>query len=215
MPSTDVLIAFTVAAFLLSIAPGPSNLYVMARSIAQGKKGGIVAAMGLAVGSLVHVVAAVLGLSAIFKHSPTLYMVVKLVGAAYLLYLGVSYWRNKSSGKNGEVQKIKEKSLFSVFRQSIIVEVTNPKTAIFFIALLPQFVVPESGSVSQQLFILGIIVTLSALPCDILVAISSSKVSNWLNKYEQAQQIQDRVSGSILFSMGTYIVADEVSSFSD
>lgn len=90
---------------------------------------------------------------------------------------------------------------------------TNPKTALFFIAFLPQFVVPESGPVSQQLLILGTIVTISALPCDILVAVSSSKVSNWLIKNERAQQIQERISGSILFSMGAYIASDEIGSF--
>ena len=210
MPSTEVLIAFTAAALLMNISPGPSNLYVMARAIAQGTKGGVVAAMGLAAGSLVHVAATALGLSAIFANSPTLYLIIKLMGAAYLMYLGITYWKTKGSGGNEKVKRPKKKSLFSVFQQSVIVEVTNPKTALFFIALLPQFVVPESGPVSQQLLILGIIVTISALPCDILVAVSSSKISNWLLKHERAQQIQDRISGSILFAMGAYIVSDEV-----
>jgi threonine/homoserine/homoserine lactone efflux protein len=100
MPSTEVLIAFTAAALLMNISPGPSNLYVMARAIAQGTQGGIVAAIGLAVGSLVHVVATALGLSAIFAHSPTLYTIVKLTGAAYLVYLGITYWKSKGSGGN-------------------------------------------------------------------------------------------------------------------
>lgn len=96
-----------------------------------------------------------------------------------------------------------------VFKESVIVEVTNPKTALFFIALLPQFVTPESGSIAMQLLALGIIVTISALPCDILVAVSSSKVANWLVKNERAQEIQEKVSGSILFGMGAYIAFDE------
>ena len=105
--------------------------------------------------------------------------------------------------------KTRQKPLFTVFRESIIVEVTNPKTALFFIALLPQFVVPESGPVSQQLLVFGLIVMISALPCDVLVAISSSKASDWLIKHKRAQQVQERVSGSILLGMGAYIVADE------
>lgn len=215
MPSSEVLIAFTAAALLMNISPGPSNLYVMARAIAQGTKGGIVAAMGLAVGSMVHVIATVLGLSAIFSHSPTLYTIIKLAGAAYLVYLGISYWKSKASAGSKKVNQLEEKPLLSVFQQSIIVEVTNPKTALFFIALLPQFVVPDSGPVALQLLILGIIVTISALPCDVLVAVSSSKVSNWIVKHERAQQVQDRISGSILFAMGAYIVADEVSDFTN
>jgi threonine/homoserine/homoserine lactone efflux protein len=103
-----------------------------------------------------------------------------------------------------------EKPLLSVFYQSIVVEVTNPKTALFFIALLPQFVMINSGPVSQQLLILGAIVTISALPCDILVAMSSRNISKWIVKHKRAEQIQNRISGSILGSMGTYIVADEV-----
>lgn len=212
MPSIEVLIAFTAAAFVLNLSPGPSNLYVMARAIAQGTKGGIVAALGLAVGGLVHVAATVFGLSAIFEHSPTLYSVIKFAGAAYLIYLGISYWRSKSSSSG--ISRTKEKPLFSVFKESILIEVTNPKTALFFLALLPQFVVPESGPVPQQLLILGLIVIISALPCDMLVAISSSKVATWLVKHERAQQIQERVSGSILFGMGAYIAADEVHALS-
>ena len=215
MPSTEILIAFTAAALLMNISPGPSNLYVVARAIAQGTKGGVVAAMGLAVGSMVHVIATALGLSVIFSQSPALYTVVKLAGAAYLIYLGISYWKSKTVGTDKVVKQVKTKPLSSVFRESIIVEVTNPKTALFFIALLPQFVVPESGSVSLQLLVLGVIVTISALPCDVLVAISSRKASNWLLKNERAQKIQERISGSILLGMGAFIVADEVNGFND
>ena len=213
MPSTEVLIAFTAAAIILNISPGPSSLYVVSRAIAQGAKGGIVAAMGLAVGSVVHVVATVVGISAVFSHSPTLYTAVKLAGAAYLIYLGISYWKSKPLAGRKNVTQARKKPLFTIFRESIIVEVTNPKTALFFIALLPQFVVPESGPISQQLLIFGLIVTISALPCDVIVAISFSKASQWLIKNKRAQQIQEQLSGSILLAMGTFIVADEVVDF--
>ena len=215
MPSIEVLIAFTAAALILNLSPGPSNMYVIARAIAQGTQGGIVAAIGLGVGSMVHVIATVVGISAIFNHSPTLYTGVKIVGAFYLLYLGIGYWKTKVSTGMEKVKQPKKKSLSSIFRESIIVEVTNPKTALFFIALLPQFVVPESGPISQQLLIFGLIVTISALPCDMLVAVSFSKASDWLIKNKRAQQIQERISGSILIGMGAYIVADEVSNYGD
>lgn len=224
MPSIEILLAFTLTSILMSLSPGPSNLYVMARSIAQGVQGGLVAAAGLGVGSLIHVAAAVLGLSVLFSHSPTLYMIVKLSGALYLIYLGVNYWRahscssSGSEGKSDEalpVKKTKSMPLKKVFIQSIIVEVTNPKTALFFIALLPQFVVPESGPIALQLFVLGMIAALTALPCDILVAVSSSKVASWLLKHKNAQVIQDKVSGSILFGMGSFIAVGEVAGFED
>ena len=219
MPSIEILLAFTLTSLLMSLSPGPSNLYVMARSIAQGVQGGLVAAAGLGVGSLIHVAAAVLGLSVLFSHSPTLYMMVKLIGALYLIYLGVNYWRAHSgSGSDDEalpVKKTKSMPLKKVFIQSIIVEVTNPKTALFFIALLPQFVVPESGPIALQLFVLGMIAALTALPCDILVAVSSSKVASWLLKHKNAQVIQDKVSGSILLGMGSFIAVGEVAGFED
>ena len=167
------------------------------------------AVLGFA-GSLLHVVAAVLGLSVVFSHSPLLYTLIKLAGAVYLVYLGISYWRSVASSAHGTQKPASTRSLSAVFRESVIVEVTNPKTALFFIAFLPQFVVPESGPVAQQLLILGIIVTLSGVPCDLLVAVSASKASAWLVSHKRAQQIQQRISGSILFGMGCYIIADEV-----
>ncbi len=115
MPSIEVLLGFTAAALVMNISPGPSNLYVMARAIAQGTQGGIVAAIGLAVGSLVHVIATALGLSALFAHSPTLYMVIKLSGAAYLIYLGITYWRSKGSDDRAKAAQPVQKPLSAVF----------------------------------------------------------------------------------------------------
>ncbi|MEM7292301.1 MAG: LysE family translocator [Pseudomonadota bacterium] len=210
MPSLEILLAFTAAALLMNISPGPSNFYVMARAIAQGSYAGIVASLGLAVGTIVHVAATVLGLSALFEHSPLLYTAVKLAGALYLIYLGLSYWRSKESTASGTIKPTDQKPLKAVFYESVVVEVTNPKTALFFLALLPQFVVPEAGPVSYQLLVLGLIVTASALPCDILVAVSSSKLAGWLAANKKAQLIQERVSGSILIGMGGYILTNEI-----
>lgn len=210
MPSIDVLIAFTLASLLLNISPGPSNLYVMARSIALGTRGGVVASAGLATGSLLHVLAAVFGLSAVFNHSPLLYTLIKLAGAMYLVYLGISYWKSGALDTDAARSATKPRSLLSVFRESVIVEVTNPKTALFFIAFLPQFVVPEAAPVAQQLLILGIIVTLSGLPCDLLIAFSSSKVCDWLIREQRRQRLLQRVAGSILVVLGCYLVAEEV-----
>jgi threonine/homoserine/homoserine lactone efflux protein len=210
MPSIETLVAFTAAALILNLSPGPSNLYIMARSIGQGAQAGLVASLGLAVGSMLHVIASVLGLSALFKHSPTAYLVVKLAGAMYLIYLGIKYFCENDSSDIDENKNVRAKPLTSVFYESIVVEVTNPKTALFFLALLPQFVDPGAGSVSLQLFVLGAIVTISALPCDLLVATSANKMSRWISESKRAQRVQKRVSGAILFGMGAYIAADEI-----
>jgi len=179
MPSLETLITFTIICVLLGLSPGPSNLYVIARSVAQGLQAGMVAAFGLATGGLVHVLAAVLGLSVLFTTMPVLYTGVKLVGAAYLIWLGISSWR-KHDAVNPAGTRSGLKSLGRIYRESIIVEITNPKTALFFIALLPQFVDPALGPVSWQLLVLGVVITLTAIPCDLLVALFSSKAARWL-----------------------------------
>lgn len=210
MPSIEILITFSLAALLMNLSPGPSNLYVMARSIAQGVKGGMVAALGLATGSLIHVAASVAGLSVVFQYSPTLFLLVKLIGAGYLIYLGINYWRSASAqGVQPATSKSAAKPLLKIFRESVLVEVTNPKTALFFLALLPQFVDPTAGPVAPQFLLLGLIVTLSALPCDFLVAISSHKISSWLFRKPHLQVWQDKLSGSILLGMGSFIVLNE------
>lgn len=208
MPSVETLTAFTLAAVLMNLSPGPSNLYVMARTISGGVSGGFAAVAGLAVGSLVHVVATVLGLSALFEYSPLAYEIVKICGALYLIYLGLRYFFKQ----NSELQtnaKLPTQSLNQTFRESVLVEVTNPKTALFFLALLPQFVLPEAGPAAPQLLILGLIVTASAIPCDLFVVFFASRATNWIQSNPKAQKIQDRVSGSILTGLGLYVLASE------
>lgn len=208
MPATDTLITFTIICILLGLSPGPSNLYVMARSVAQGMQAGMVAAFGLATGGLVHVMAAVLGLSVLFTTVPVLYTVVKLIGAAYLIWLGISSWRKHDPVNPGSTRS-SHKPLGRIFRESIIVEITNPKTALFFIALLPQFVDPAVGPVSFQLLVLGLVITLTAIPCDLLVALLSSHAARWLARHASAQLWQERLSGSILIGLGSYIAFEE------
>ncbi len=208
MPPIEVLLAFTAAAILMNLSPGPSNFYVMARSIAQGVEGGAVAAIGLASGVLLHVLAAVLGLSAVFAHSPMLYSLVKLVGAVYLIYLGIGYWCAPAVIA-GVAPPASGKPLWRIFRESVLVEVTNPKTALFFIALLPQFVVADAGPVATQLLVLGLIVALSALPCDLLVAFGASRLSRWLARHAGAQRWQSRLCGTMLIAIGGWILAEE------
>jgi threonine/homoserine/homoserine lactone efflux protein len=209
MPSIETLLTFTLAAVILNLTPGPSNLYIMSRSIGQGVKGGIVAAFGLACGLMVHVIASALGLAAIFKYSPMAYITIKIFGALYLIYLGINYWNNKDKKQNANIAS-KAKSNMRIFKESVLVEVTNPKTALFFLAFLPHFVSPASGPIAIQLLVLGTIVTLSAIPCDIMVAISCDKMASWLTKNKKTLRLQNRVSGSILVGMGSYLIADEL-----
>ena len=208
MPSIEILIAFTAAAFIMNLSPGPSNLYVMARSISQGVNGGLAAVAGLVVGNLIHVMAAVLGLSALLTYSPVAYTLLKLSGAAYLVYLGINYLLADTGPLKAQSITIRQ-SYWKIFRQSVIVEVSNPKTVMFYLALLPQFVSPEAGPTAPQFLLLGLIVTISAIPCDLFVTFFASRAANWLQSYDHAQLVQNKVAGTILTGLGAYILLSE------
>lgn len=213
MPSIETLIAFTLAAIVMNLSPGPSNLYVMARTLEQGVRGGLAAVAGLAAGSLLHVLAAVLGLSAIFTYSPAAYTALKVVGALYLIYLGISaLTRKQSAGPVIENAGLDQgKSTGKIFKESVFVELSNPKTALFFIALLPQFVDPDAGAAAPQFLLLGLIVTLSAIPCDLFVTLFTNKASSLIKENPSLQIWQDRVSGSILTGLGAYVLLSDFS----
>jgi threonine/homoserine/homoserine lactone efflux protein len=176
MPSLETLLLFTAAALVLNISPGPSNFYVMARSLGQGMRAGLLAACGLALGSLVHVAAAALGLSALFVYSPTAFTLLKLAGAAYLVWLGIRHLR-RASGAPTALAAAARKSSRRILGESFAVEALNPKTALFFLAFLPQFVDPAAAPVAPQILLLGAIVTVSAMPCDALVAAGAGSLA--------------------------------------
>lgn len=211
MPTIETLLTFSLAALLLSLSPGPSNLYIMARSIGQGHQSGVAAASGMALGSFIYVFATALGIAAIFKYSPTAYLLVKLAGAAYLIYLGAHYIRH-AFGSAENKPSLKKLSASLIFKQSIIVELTNPKTALFFLAFLPQFVNPEQGNVAMQLVVLGTVYALIAFCSDLFVVFMSTQLGKWLSHHPIFVQWQDRVSGGILIGLGSYIVFEELKS---
>jgi threonine/homoserine/homoserine lactone efflux protein len=208
MPSIHSLLVFTLAAAAMNISPGPSNLYVMSRSLAQGPPAGLVAAIGLATGSLFHVTATALGLSVVLRYSPTLYAAVKLVGAAYLIFLGLRLLLSKGAALT-TAPSGNRRSNARIFRESILVEMLNPKTALFFLAFLPQFADPSAGPLAPQLLLLGAIVTLTAIPCDAFVALAAGAAANALARRPLYGRIQKWLSGSILVGLGAYVAASE------
>ena len=211
MPDIEMIVAFTLAAFIMNLSPGPSNLYVMARTLEQGVPGGLAAVAGLASGSLLHVVATVLGLSAIIAYSPIAYAVLKTAGAFYLIYLGLHALAHKPevTGSKLVTENSGRKSYSSIFYESVLVEATNPKTALFFIALLPQFINPAAGPAGPQLLLLGLIVTMSAIPCDLFVTLFTNKAASLLKDNTILQRWQDRLSGTILVALGTYVLLSD------
>ncbi|GAC31772.1 hypothetical protein GPLA_0856 [Paraglaciecola polaris LMG 21857] len=180
----------------------------MARSIGQGQQAGIAAAGGMAVGSFVYVLATAFGLAAIFIYSPLAFMLLKLAGAAYLLYLGWLYlFSNKHDDSKPRVTLM---PIPRIFAQSIVVELTNPKTALFFIAFLPQFIKPESGAVIGQFAVLGMMYALIAFICDVCVALLAGKLGKWLTRHPAFEIWQNRLSGGLLLSLGSFIAVDEL-----
>ena len=208
MPNLHSLMVFTLAAAAMNISPGPSNFYVMSRSLAQGQRAGFVAAFGLATGSLFHVSATALGLSVVLRYSPTLYAVVKLVGAAYLIFLGLRLLLSKGAAFTAAPSG-NRRPHGRIFRESIVVEILNPKTALFFLAFLPQFADPGAGPLAPQLLLLGAIVTLTAIPCDAFVALAAGAAANTLARRPLYGRLQKWLSGSILIGLGAYVATND------
>lgn len=168
------LLAFLGAAIILTIMPGPDNLFVLAQSITQDKKAGIATSLGLCTGLLVHIGAAVLGISAIVYQSTVMFSIVKFAGAAYLLYLAWQSFRAKNDAFTLEHQNIHTFAL--LYRKGILMNILNPKVSLFFLALLPQFVNPLLGHVALQMLILGMVFLVQALILFSLVSVFAGKV---------------------------------------
>ncbi|KXH81695.1 LysE family translocator [Sporosarcina sp. HYO08] len=169
---------FVIAALTLLIIPGPAVFYIMARSIDQGKTAGLVSVLGVSVGGSVHVLAGAMGVSAILLTSATAFQMVKYLGAAYLIYLGCKTLFARSDQTTSDLPTVPRKKLLKVFYESVLVEVMNPKTALFFLAFFPQFISPAAGSVTMQFLLLGTIFILLAFMSDGLYAVLAASIRN-------------------------------------
>jgi len=199
MPDLHHWLAFFAAAAILAIIPGPGMLYVLARSMGGGISSGLRSTAGTAVGGLVHVVSAMIGLSAVLVASATAFEVVRLAGAAYLLWLGIQTLRQarKPFAVGGSQQSD------HAFGQGIVTEALNPKTALFFLTFLPQFVQPHRGPVAAQVFVLGVLsITLNAIP-DVTVTVLAGRMQRLLHRSPRWWTRQRIGSGILLLVLGT------------
>lgn len=207
MPSVETLLAFFAATALFAYMPGPAVLYTAAQTISRGRRAGFMAAAGIHLGCYAHVFAAAFGLSAIFTAVPTLYFALKLAGGAYLVFLGVQMIRTRIDA--GPVPSLPKKSARRAFVDSILVEVLNPKAAIFFIAFLPQFVSPEAGfPIWLQFLILGTIVNFAFASADIATVFFASEVKKRLVKTSKFQDFTRWIGGTLLVGLGLKLAAD-------
>lgn len=208
MLNTATLPLFLVATITLALIPGPDMLYVLARSLGQGRNAGIVSALGVSVGLLVHTSAAALGLSALLMSSAFAYSAVKYLGAVYLIYLGIRIVLSKDTGS---LSTLKQTSLKRIFSQGVITNVLNPKIALFFLAFLPQFVDLSSGQVVWQILTLGIIFNAIGTIWHIALASLAGSAGSWLRKRPSFSYVQKWLTGSILIALGIRVAWPEKS----
>jgi len=199
MLDTSALTVFLLASLVLLLTPGPAVLYIIARSIDQGRGAGIASVLGVALGTMVHVVGAALGLSALLAKSAVAYSVVKYLGAVYLIYLGIRRLRGSDAGAEpGRT----ERSLRRVFTQGIWVNVLNPKTALFFLAFLPQFVDVDRGAVALQFLLLGAVFVAMGVVTDGLYALAAGTFGEWLWRRPKVIAAQRYLTGGIFVTLG-------------
>jgi threonine/homoserine/homoserine lactone efflux protein len=199
MPSLTSLLLFAAASIALLVVPGPSVLYIVTRSVSQGRRAGLISVLGVHVGSAVHVTAAALGLSALLASSATAFMIVKYLGAVYLVWLGVQKLRRRESGPVEEAPPVRRSRLFT---QGIVVNVLNPKTAIFFLAFLPQFVNPSRGPVALQIIVLGACFILLGIMSDGGYALLAGTLAGRIRRTRSARRRLDRASGVVYLGLG-------------
>lgn len=198
--SHSSLLLFVTGAVVLLVIPGPAVTYVVSRSIGHGRAAGLVSVLGIVVGTLCHVIAATLGLSALLVSSARAFEIVKYLGAAYLVYLGIrtlsrndAEWLAEASG---------ERRLLHIFSQGLVVNLLNPKTALFFLAFLPQFVDPARGHATLQIFQLGVLFALMGWCSDSTYALIAGTVAERIRGSLRLRRIQRNVSGGGLIALG-------------
>ena len=199
MPSFDSMIAFAVASLALLVIPGPAVLYVINRSIADGRSIALAGVAGLELGNFVHVIAATIGLSALIAASATAFGVVKWIGAGYLIYIGIRTILRKPAAFSQEQKSLSRRKSFT---QGIIVNTFNPKVALFFLSFLPQFIDEKSGSAALQSLILGSLFVAIGLCTDGMYAFLASALRTTLLRGKSLPFIQRYVAGSVFVLLG-------------
>ena len=204
MPDSSTFAIVAVASLALTLTPGPAVFYIVARSVEGGCPAGLVSALGVAAGGLFHILFAAVGLSAILASSAAAFSAVKWLGAAYLIWLGLSRLVG-SDPHAGETAALETRSLARVFWQGVIVDVLNPKVALFFLAFLPQFVEPAAGSAGLQILALGLVFSVVGLCTDSLYALLSGTAGGWLRRrYANAgfRRGERYFSGGVYLALG-------------
>ena len=201
MPGWDLFLPFLIATMAFAYFPGPALLYTAAQTMTRGRRAGFMAMLGIHIGCYGHIIAAMLGLSAIFRYVPEAYTALKIIGALYLVWLGIQMIRQKDQPKSPDMidRKGPKRALF----ESILVELLNPKVAIFFLAFLPQFVDPTASlPLSVQFLVLGMIVNLAFSSADLAAVLLTDRLVTLVRRSQHGLGIARWIGGSVLIVLG-------------
>jgi threonine/homoserine/homoserine lactone efflux protein len=193
---------FALTGLLLNLTPGNDMLYIASRSTGQGIKAGVISALGIAAGCLVHILAAVVGLSALITSSATAFTLIKYAGAAYLVYLGVKALCSGKGATFARLDKVPRQADRTIFMQGVLTNVLNPKVALFFLAFLPQFIEVDGGHLHQSILFLGVWFDVVGTLVNIGVAVLFGRLGNWLSRSPRWVQLQEKVTGLVLIALG-------------
>jgi len=201
----STLLLFTSASLLLALAPGPDNIFVLTQSALKGRLVGLVVTLGLCTGLIVHTSAVALGVAAVFQASALAFNLLKYAGAAYLLYLAWGAFRAGASVLSSESDQ--EISLARYYLRGIVMNVTNPKVSIFFLAFLPQFTHPEMGSLPLQMLVLGAIFILATLLVFGAISLLAGVLGQWLRRSARAQQLLNKTAAVVFAALALKLAA--------
>ena len=208
MISLATAYAFIPVSLVLCLAPGPDNIFVLTQSALFGRVKGYLVTLGLCTGLIVHTLVVALGFAALLKTSPLAITLLKIVGAGYLSYLGWLAMRAaKNSLTDGESVSL---SLAQLYRRGIIMNVTNPKVTIFFLAFLPQFTNPQQGQVAQQIMLLGLLFIFVTLVTFGVIAFLAGSLGSWLNRSPKAQQTLSRIAGLVFIALAVNLLFSDI-----
>ncbi|MEV0824163.1 LysE family translocator [Nonomuraea rubra] len=207
MPDISTFAVFCAATLGLLLVPGPAVLYIVTRSVSQGRAAGLISVLGIHTGSIVHIAAAALGISALLSASATAFTIVKYAGVAYLVWLGVRKLMQKGGGE--EVVELKVQSKRRLFWEGFVVNVLNPKTAIFFLAFLPQFIQPSAGPVGPQILVFGLIWLLLGMASDGTYAMIASALAGRVRRSARVRRRLDVGSGVVYLGLAAWLTTEK------
>ena len=203
MIDVALLPVFLAAVLLLMITPGPDMVFVTANALGGGRRAGFASLMGVATGAYLHILAAAVGLSALFLASETAYNVIRFAGAAYLFFLGFKFLTSK--GATISVHPARQRPLRAIFLQGVVTNLLNPKAALFTLSFVPQFVTPEIGPIWSQMLLLGLVIVTVMIVVDLPIVLVAGRFAAWLGRSSGAEAVLGKLIGLLLIGLAIYV----------